>query len=247
MIVVIPAIDIIDGKCVRLTQGDFSQKTEYGGDPAETALRFRDAGLSRLHVVDLDGARIGKPRNLSTLERVAAASGMVIDYGGGIRTDEDVAEAFSAGASIVNVGSIAVKQPDKFISWAARYGAERFLLGADARNGLVTTNGWTNDTDVPVSALLQKYARLGITNVFVTDVARDGMLAGPAIDLYRQIRKALPEISLIASGGVRSMEDVDGLAAIGCDGAIIGKALYEGGITLTEIAEYVGKKNNTVS
>lgn len=246
MIEIIPAIDIIDGKCVRLAQGDFARKTVYPDDPAEVAVRFRDAGIERLHVVDLDGARTGRPINLPTLERITAASGVIIDYGGGIRTSEDVEAALNAGATIVNIGSIAVTQPEVFIEMIDTFGAERFLLGADVKGQKIAINGWRTDTDVPVFGFLRKFAELGVKDVFVTDVGLDGMMAGPSLGLYRQIRNALQEVRLIASGGVRSMADIDQLAAIGCKGVIVGKAFYEGGITLREVSNYVGKANHSM-
>lgn len=244
---IIPAIDIIEGKCVRLAQGDFSRKTEYAGDPAEIVLRYSDAGIRRLHMVDLDGAKNGKPQNLSTLESVAAKSDLIIDYGGGVRTEQNVKEILSAGAVIVNVGSIAVQQPDLLIGWATKYGEDRFLLGVDSRNGNAAINGWQTRTDIPIIDVLRKFSEAGIKNAFVTDVGRDGMMAGPAVNQYKTIKKELPDLNLIASGGVRNMEDVERVAEIGCTGVIIGKAIYEGRITLKEISEYVGKTNSSLS
>lgn len=246
MIEIIPAIDIINGKCVRLAQGDFARKTVYQDDPAEVTVRFCDAGIERLHVVDLDGARTGQPKNLPTLERIAAVSGLIIDYGGGVRTNEDVEAALNAGAAIINVGSIAVTQPEVFIEMIETFGAERFLLGADVKDQKIAINGWRTDTDVPVFGFLREFAELGVKDVFVTDVGLDGMMAGPSLGLYRQIRNELQEVRLTASGGVRSMSDIDELAAIGCRGVIVGKAFYEGSIALQEVSNYVGKANHSM-
>lgn len=246
MIEIIPAMDIIGGKCVRLSQGDFALKTEYADDPVDTALRFRDAGLTRLHMVDLDGARLGSPHNLDTLRRVAERSALKIDFGGGVRTDADAADAFSAGAALINVTSVAVAEPERFESWIGTFGAERILLGADSRNGNIATNGWRNDTRLPVTDFIRRYAEKGVNEIFVTDIGRDGMMTGPNVDLYRQIVTDLPNVRLIASGGVRSIEDIEALDEAGCSGAIVGKALYEGLMTLSEISDYVGEKDNTL-
>lgn len=246
MIEIIPAIDLIDGKCVRLAQGDFARKTVYPEDAVDLAKQFRDAGVRRLHIVDLDGARSGTPKNLATLECVSAATDLIIDYGGGIRTIDNARAAIAAGASIINIGSIAVASRDMFREMIETLGADRFLLGADVKDQKISINGWQTDTDVSVFAFLRKYAELGVKDAFVTDVGMDGMMAGPSISLYRQIRAALQEIQLIASGGVRSMAEVEELDAIGCRGVIIGKAFYEGSITLDEVSKYVGKANHTV-
>ena len=246
MIEIIPAIDLIDGKCVRLAQGDFARKIVYPDDPVEVAVRFYDAGIRRLHIVDLDGARSGTPKNLATLECVSAATDLIIDYGGGIRTIDNARAAIAAGASIVNIGSIAVTSPDVFSEMIETFGADRFLLGADVKDQNISINGWQTDTDVSVFAFLRKYAELGVKDVFVTDVGMDGMMAGPSISLYRQITSALQEVRLIASGGVRSMADIEELNAIGCRGVIVGKAFYEGGITLDEVSDYVGKANHSL-
>ena len=240
MIEIIPAIDIINGRCVRLTSGDFDRKTEYPLDPVVVAGRFEAAGLRRLHMVDLDGARSGTPKNLNVLERVATATSLKIDFGGGLRTREDLELVFSAGAAIANVGSIAAKQPDEFFSWAARYGAEKLLVGADARDGMIAVDGWRTQTEISLFEFLKGLVDRSIKEVFVTDIALDGAMAGPSVDVYRDIRNAYPEVRLIASGGVRSVEDIDDLERIGCSGVIIGKALYEGGLRLEKLSKYVG-------
>jgi len=246
MIEIIPALDIIDGKCVRLSQGDFSLKTEYRDDPVDAANLFRDAGLTRLHLVDLDGARDGKPKNLETLERVVKGSGMIIDFGGGVRSDEDVADAFSAGAGMVSVTSVAVNEPGRFEAWVEHFGPNKFLLGADSRGGRVAANGWKTDTALPVTEFAKRYATIGVLDIFITDIGRDGMLNGPNIELYRQMKAELDQARLIASGGVSSIADIEALDAVGCAGVIVGKALYEGRIALREVSDYVGKANNSL-
>ena len=240
MIEIIPAMDLIDGKCVRLTQGDFSQKTVYSSDPVEVAKGFENAGLKRLHIVDLDGARTGTPANLAVLERVAAGTSLDIDFGGGIKTETDVEAIFAAGAAIANIGSLAVKEPETFFAIVERFGGDKILLGADTRGGKVSIDGWQTDTEVPILALLLKFASKGVTNAFVTDIELDGAMNGPSFQLYRRIKSAVGEIRLIASGGVRSVEDIDELQQIGCSGVILGKSLYENTIKLEELAKYVG-------
>ena len=240
MIEIIPAMDLIDGSCVRLLQGDFSRETVYSTDPLEIAKRFEDAGMKRLHMVDLDGARSGKPANLQVLDRIASATSLVIDYGGGIRTDTDAAAVFEAGASVINVGSIAVRDPELLFDWITKFGAHRFLLGADSKNGNVAIDAWKTETDEPIVGFLSGFATRGVTRIFVTDIANDGTLAGPSLELYREILATIPSIDLIASGGVTSTADVDALEAIGCKGVIIGKAIYERSIALEELSRYVG-------
>lgn len=239
MIEIIPAMDLIGGKCVRLVQGDFSRKTVYSDDPLETAKRFEAAGLRRLHMVDLDGARTGAPANLHVLKRVADGSSLTIDFSGGLKTESDVAAVFDAGATIATVGSVAVRQPELFLSWVEKFGGERILLGADARNGKVEMDGWQTGTAIPILAFLRNFAERGISKAFVTDIGRDGAMTGPAFKLYRQIATAIQEIELIASGGVSSIGDIDELDEIGCSGVIVGKALYEEAIKLEDLAKYV--------
>ena len=240
MIEIIPAIDLIDGKCVRLTHGDFSKKTVYSGDPVDTAKQFEAAGLKRLHIVDLDGARTGRPANMGVLKSIAVATSLIIDYGGGLRNANGIAEAFAAGASMVNIGSLAAREPDTFISWLDMFGPQRILLGADSKDGFVAVDGWQTETNITIFGYLADLASKGVTSAFVTDIASDGAMAGPATDLYRRIRSELPSLGLIASGGVRSVADIDELDAIGCTGVIIGKALYEGRINPEDLAKYVG-------
>ena len=240
MIEIIPAMDLIGGKCVRLAQGDFSRETVYSDDPLETAKRFEAAGLKRLHMVDLDGARSGTPANLHVLRHVVSGTSLNIDYGGGIKSETDVEAVFGAGASIVNIGSLAARQPEIFLGWVDKFGGDKVLLGADTRKGKVAIDGWQTETREPILSYLRKYAERGVTKAFVTDVANDGTMAGPSMKLYRKILGAVQEIDLIASGGVRSLDDIDELEGIGCAGVIIGRALYEEAIRLEDLAKYAG-------
>lgn len=235
MIEIIPAIDLINGKCVRLAQGDFSRMTIYNEDPVETAQSFEAAGVKRLHIVDLDGAKTGRVTNLSVLKQIARSTGLEIDFGGGIKTDDDVEMVFDAGARMVNIGSAAVKTPERFFGWLEKYGGERVLLGADVREGKIAISGWQTETDLEIVAYLRDAFGKGLLQAFVTDIAKDGLLLGPAIELYTRIREALPELELIASGGVNTLDDVSDLGKIGCNGVIIGKAIYEGKIDLAEL------------
>ena len=239
MIDIIPAIDLIDGQCVRLKRGDFARSTSYSVDPVEMAKRFETAGLRRLHLVDLDGARKRRLENVAILEQLAAATGLTIDYGGGIQTTDDVRTIFDAGAVIATIGSVAVTRPDTFFEWIEMFGSDRILLGADARMGNLAINGWLEDTDVGLIQFLENMAAKGVTQAFVTDIGNDGMLLGPAISVYEEIRCRLPNLSLIASGGVSSMTDISNLDRLGCAGAIVGKAFYENVITLDDIRNYV--------
>lgn len=240
MIEIIPAIDLIDSICVRLTQGDFSRKTVYSGDPVDTARQFEAAGLKRLHLVDLDGARTGRPANIDVLKRIANATSLIIDYGGGLRSANDIVDAFAAGASMVNIGSLAVREPDTLIGWLDRFGGDRILLGADSKDEFVAVDGWQTGTNISIFGYLARLASQGVSSAFVTDITSDGAMAGPATQLYIRIRSELPELDLIASGGVRSLSDIDDLETIGCRGVIIGKALYEGKIKLEGLAKYAG-------
>lgn len=237
MFEIIPAIDLIDGKCVRLKAGDFAAKTVYSENPLEVAKQFEDAGLKRLHVVDLDGARIGKIQNLMVLETIAANTDLIIDFGGGVKTRADAVSVFNAGAQILTVGSIAVKEPETFAAWLDEFGGERILLGADARDNKIAINGWQTATEIEIIAFLQSWFERGARQVFCTDIARDGLLQGAATELYSRIKRALPELKLIASGGVGSIEDFAKLEKAGCDGAIVGKAFYENKISLRQLSE----------
>lgn len=240
MIEIIPAIDLIDGKCVRLSQGDFSRKTIYSNDPLEVAQRFEAAGLRRLHMVDLDGARSGRIANMAVLERIALITDLTIDFGGGIKTSDDLKAVFDAGAAIVSVGSAAVKSPDKFFAWIENYGSEKILLGADVRDGNLFVDGWKTVTKLEIISFLSECLTKGVRQVFVTDISKDGLLQGPSIELYRQINEALPGLKLIASGGVGNIGEIRELERIGCHGVIVGKAIYEGKISLGDLTNGVG-------
>lgn len=234
---IIPAIDIIDGKCVRLTQGDYEQKKIYNEHPLEVAKQFEDAGLKRLHLVDLDGAKAGAVKNWKVLETIAGKTSLVIDFGGGIKKEGDVGIVFNSGAALATVGSLAVKDPELFVSWLQSYGAGKFLLGADVKNEKIAVGGWLETTDRWVYDFIQEYVDKGIQQVFCTDVSKDGLLEGPSLTLYRNIMTEFPKLHFIASGGVSNMDDVYQLEEIGCKGVIIGKAIYEGRVTLKELAK----------
>ena len=236
---IIPAIDIIDGKCVRLTQGDYSQKKVYNENPLEVAKEFEDAGLKRLHLVDLDGAKAGAVKNWKVLETIAGKTQMVIDFGGGIKTDKDVQIVFDSGAALATVGSIAVKNEEELVRWVSHFGAGKFLLGADVKNEKIAVGGWLETTDIWIYDFIGKYVQHNIRQLFCTDVSKDGKLEGPSTDLYKSIIEKFPELYFIASGGVSSVKDLEDLESIGCKGAIVGKAIYEGRINLSEIKKFI--------
>ena len=231
----IPAIDIIDGQCVRLTKGDYDQKTVYRDSPAEVAKEFEALGFKRLHVVDLDGAKSKHIVNCDVLRLITTDTQLIVDFGGGIKTDEDIEKAFAAGASMVTVGSIAVTQPELFMGWLEKYGAERMILGADVRHGKISINGWKEDSTEDLLPFLKKYIDAGVSNVLCTEISKDGTLAGPAIDLYKQVMDTYPELHLIASGGVSSKADIEALDAAGIPAVVFGKAIYEGRIDLKSL------------
>ena len=235
MIELIPAIDIIDGKCVRLTKGDYDTKKIYNEDPVSVAKEFEAHGIRRLHVVDLDGARSKHIVNDKVLQRIARETNLVIDFGGGIKTDEDVARAFEAGAHMITIGSIAVTDPERSMEWLHKYGPDHIVLGADVRNGRVSINGWKEDSQEELIPFLDRYLSEGMRNVLCTDISKDGMLQGPAIALYRQVMEHYPDCHLIASGGVSSMDDIRALEAAGIPAVVFGKAIYEGKIKLEEL------------
>jgi len=235
---IIPAIDIIDGKCVRLTQGDYAQKKVYNEHPLEVARQFENNGLKRLHLVDLDGARTGAVRNWKVLETIAGRTSLVVDFGGGIKSEEDLEIVYSSGAALATIGSLAVKEENIFTNWILKYGADKFFLGADVKEEKITVSGWTQTTEIWIYDFLQKYAEKGIKQVFCTDVSKDGLLAGPSVELYKSILAKFPGLKFIASGGVSSIGDLDALRDIGCTGAIVGKAIYEGRISLDELKKF---------
>lgn len=237
MIEIIPAMDLIDGKCVRLNQGDFRQKTVYCEDPLETAKRFAGAGLRRLHLVDLDGALSGSPKHLSVLEQIAAQTNLAIGFSGGLKSGSDVKVAFSAGAALISVGTVAVRDAELLSNWISDFDARRILLAADTLNGKIAVQGWQEHSAYAVSDFLKYWQRMGISSAICTSIACDGMLRGPDLNLYQELCKQLPELGLIASGGVRSIGDIEQLDRIGCSGVIIGKALYNGSISLEELTQ----------
>lgn len=238
MINIIPAIDIIEGKCVRLSQGDYGQKKVYSENPLDVARAFEDCGCTRLHLVDLDGARSKHIVNYRVLEAIAGHTGLTVDFGGGLKGDDDLRIAFECGAQMVTGGSIAVTHPDVFRKWLDKYGSDRIILGADSRNGYIATQGWLNDSDKGVVPFVLHYRELGIVNVISTDIACDGMLQGPSTELYRIILDAVPGVHLIASGGVGDMSHIEALDAIGVPEVIVGKAIYENHITLQDLLSF---------
>jgi len=236
---IIPAIDLINGKAVRLSQGDFSKETIYSENPVELAHKFEDAGIKRLHLVDLDGARTGKITNLKVLNDISRATGLVIDFGGGVKSEHDVDDVLNAGATYVAVGSVAVKQPELFAGWLLKFPRDTFFPGADVRKGMLAISGWVEQTTVPIRDFLKTLAAQGITRYFCTDISKDGLLQGPATELYKSLSTEFPTLELIASGGVSDISDLDELKDSGCSGAIIGKALYENKISLDQLKSFI--------
>jgi len=241
MITIIPAIDLIDAKCVRLSQGDYSQKTVYNENPLEVAKMFEGAGITRLHLVDLDGAKAKHIVNYKVLETIASRTSLVIDFGGGLKSDEDLRIAFESGAQMVTGGSIAVKDRETFLNWIETYGAEKIILGADAKDKKIAVSGWQEVSELPILDFIESYTEKGIQKVISTDIARDGMLTGPSIDLYKEIMTQFPELGLIASGGIATMKDIYELDEMGIPGVITGKAIYENRITLAEISKFISE------
>ena len=239
MIELIPAIDIIDGKCVRLSQGDYDTKKVYNENPLEVAKEFEAHGIRRLHVVDLDGAKSKHVVNYRTLEMIATRTSLVIDFGGGIKTDEDMRIAFENGAQMVTLGSVAVKNPDLFKKWLGQYGAKKIILGADAKNKRIAVSGWMEESSRELIPFLRDYTKEGIYKVLCTDISKDGMLQGPSIELYKEIMKEFPEMHLIASGGVSCLEDIIALEEAGIPAVVFGKALYEGRITMKDLIRFM--------
>lgn len=238
MIEVIVAMDIIDGRCVRLTQGDYDQKTVYARSPLDMAKEFESAGVRRLHLVDLDGARTRKPVHLHVLESIASQTSLNIDFGGGLASSADVEAVYDAGATIAVVGSVAVEQPELFCNWLQEYGGDRILLAADVRGESVAINGWQQTTSLRIADQLRRYIPYGLTQYFCTDIAKDGLLNGPSVALYRRLNGMFPQLRLIASGGVSSIADIRAVERVGCHGVIVGKALYEEKITIASLQPF---------
>jgi len=236
---IIPAIDLIDGKCVRLSQGDYKRKTTYNENPLEVAKAFEDHGITRLHLVDLDGAKAHHIVNHRVLETISTHTSLIIDFGGGLKTDEDLRIAFECGAQMITGGSIAVKSPNVFESWIQKFGAEKIILGADVKEEKIAVTGWTEETKLELLPFLENYTKKGIQKVICTDISKDGMLQGPSTELYKKILTAFPELYLVASGGVSSMADLEALAQAGLPAVIFGKAIYEGRIALKDLRPFL--------
>ena len=236
---IIPAIDIIEGKCVRLTQGDYEQKKVYADDPLEMAKAFEDHGAQYLHVVDLDGAKAQSIVNYRILERIASKTQLKIDFGGGLKSNEDLRIAFESGADQITGGSIAVKNAAVFEQWIEDFGSEKIILGADAKHGKIATNGWLEVSELEVNTFIETYHTKGISYVVCTDIEQDGTLEGPSVELYQKILQQTPKVKLIASGGVSGLSDLDQLREIGCEATIVGKAIYEGHISLKALEKYI--------
>jgi phosphoribosylformimino-5-aminoimidazole carboxamide ribotide isomerase len=233
---IILAIDVIDGKCVRLTKGDYSTRKIYNTDPLEVAKQAEYNGIKYIHLVDLEGAAVGRPVNLNLVEKLTSKTSMKIDFGGGIKTTRDLDRAFDYGAAQVTGGSVAVNNPDLFLSWLSKFGAEKIILGADSKGRMILTDGWKKSSGLEIPGFIKDYSEKGVKYTICTDIEKDGMLQGPSLQLYREILQSAP-INLIASGGISSIKDIDDLEKTGCDGAIIGKAFYEGIITLKELGK----------
>ncbi|MDO4461594.1 MAG: 1-(5-phosphoribosyl)-5-[(5-phosphoribosylamino)methylideneamino]imidazole-4-carboxamide isomerase [Bacteroidia bacterium] len=242
MIEIIPAIDMIEGRCVRLSKGDYNTKKVYNEDPSEVAKMFEDAGIKRLHVVDLDGAKAGHIVNHKALEKITTSTNLIVDFGGGLKTTEDLNIAFECGAQMVTGGSIAVKKPEEFCSWIEKFGGERIILGADAKNKKIAVTGWLEDTDAELIPFINQYVDKGIKKVICTDISKDGMLQGPNTELYKEILSSQPGLWLIASGGVSCNEDIAMLDAAGVPAVIMGKAIYEGKISMAQLSSWVDKQ-----
>ncbi|SEA23447.1 1-(5-phosphoribosyl)-5-[(5-phosphoribosylamino)methylideneamino]imidazole-4-carboxamide isomerase [Psychroflexus halocasei] len=235
----IPAIDIIEGKCVRLTKGDYSTKKIYSEDPLEIAMAFEDHGIENLHLVDLDGAKAQKIINYKVLERIATKTNLNIDFGGGLKTNEDLEIAFNSGAKQITGGSIAVNNQDLFLEWLDKYGSNKIILGADVIKGKIATSGWTETSDIEIENFIKNFSEEGIKYVISTDISKDGMLQGPSLQLYKQILDINPELKVIASGGVSQLSDLENVMQIGCEAVIIGKAIYENKISLKDLENFI--------
>jgi phosphoribosylformimino-5-aminoimidazole carboxamide ribotide isomerase len=239
MIEIIPAIDIIEGKCVRLKQGDYASRKIYNGNPLEVAKSFEDAGLKRLHLVDLEGAKANQVVNIKILEQIASGTKLVIDFGGGIKTDEELERVFQSGASFATIGSIAIREPAMFQSWIDKYGNDKIILGADAKGDKLAITGWTSITEVNLYDYVENISEYGIKYVLCTDISKDGMLMGTSMDLYRTLKERFPDLNIIASGGVTKMDEVEQLNELNIYGLIIGKAIYEGLISPEDLSRFI--------
>jgi phosphoribosylformimino-5-aminoimidazole carboxamide ribotide isomerase len=239
MITIIPAIDLIDGKCVRLSQGDYAEKKVYHDHPTDVAKEFEQLGITRLHLVDLDGAKAGAVMNLRVLEDIAKHTHLKIDFGGGVANAGTARQVVNAGAQWISVGSIAVKNPGALKEWMSEIGPERFMIGADVRDRKLAISGWLEQTDIDIMDFIQQWSEVGVRQFFCTDIAKDGLLQGPSLDLYRDLLQRHPAIEVIASGGVASMHDIDRLEELGCHGVIVGKAIYEGKITKDQLKQRI--------
>ena len=239
MIEIIPAIDMINGQCVRLKKGDYNQKTVYEKDPLVVAKRFEEYGIKRLHLVDLDGAKAKHVVNDKVLEKIASQTDLIIDFGGGVKSDDDIEKVFNAGAQMVTVGSVAVQKRELFNDWLARYGGDKIILGADIKENYIAVSGWYEVTDISLEEFLAGYIELGVQHVLCTDIRRDGMLEGTALDLYGRLRKQFPNLDIIASGGIHHIDEIRHLDEIGVSGVIIGKAIYEGRVKLEELKKFL--------
>ncbi|MFT5165918.1 MAG: phosphoribosylformimino-5-aminoimidazole carboxamide ribotide isomerase [Saprospiraceae bacterium] len=232
---IIPAIDLIDGKCVRLSQGDYNQKKIYNENPLEVAKSFEDHGFSKLHLVDLDGAKAKRVINFKTLEEISKNTTLEIEFGGGIKSDEDLRKVFDSGANQAIIGTVAVKSPDLFFKWLGNYGPDQIILGADVKNEMLAVNGWLETSTISIYDFLENHLSKGLKHVICTDISKDGMLQGTAIDLYKKLMNKFPQLNIIASGGVASIEDIEKLKVIGCQSVVVGKAIYEGKINISQI------------
>lgn len=235
MMTILPAIDLIGGRCVRLTQGDYAQQKQYEAGPVDMVRQYINHGLHRIHVVDLDGAKASSPQNLDTLRTLAAVEGVEIEWGGGIKTEQALADVFAAGASYAVVGSVAAQRPEWFEAWLQKYGADRMVLGADVKQGRVSVNGWQEEVDLTIGQLIDRFLPYGLSQVICTDVSRDGMLQGPATDLYVRLQKKYPTVDITVSGGISCMDDIISLQSLGLRKVIVGKAIYEGRIALKDL------------
>lgn len=235
MIELVPALDIIDGKCVRLTKGDYTQMKVYHSDPVDVAKAFEDIGVKRLHLVDLDGAKSKHVVNMPILRTITKNTNLLVDFGGGIKTEDDICRVFEHGASMVTIGSVAITNPSLFLDWLGEYGADKIILGADVKGDRIAINGWKEESDTNVFSFLRKYQEYGVKNVLCTDISRDGTLAGPSLELYKKIRAIFPDLYLIASGGISTEQDIRDLEALGMPSVVLGKSIYEGRIELKKL------------